>query len=278
VQRYVFNVSSGCLTLPREILTIEGAQICRNRLPVKNQWYEIQDGGPGWIPDNANCLSALVDRGDGYCCFADICPGSPRKVRVYADVSESSGATILIQGYDENGNRVRTSDGAGGYVDGELVTLNNATPQLSQTLFSAVDGLQKDATKGFIRLYAYDPDTTTQSILSILHPDDTLPSLRRYFMPGLRETQQMMIVAVLRYLPVTRDTDFLTIENLGALKNMVIALRHEEANNFDLSAAYEAKAVSILNQELRNYTGLTAIGQVQVQMPGVGAGDIAAIL
>lgn len=277
VRRFVFNLNNGCITLPREILTLEGAQICGTRLPIRNHWFEVQDGGPGNL-DNS-CLSVLQDRGDGHATFVDICAGSPRLVRVYCDVEEAAGARILIQGFDSDGNRVQTSD-AGSMVDGEYVSLNNTTPQTSTTLFSSIDGIVKPDTNGFVRLYGVDPDTAQQSILSILHPDDTTPSYRRYFLPNMPTVtpQQLMIVAVLRYLPVKRDTDDLIIGNVGALQRMLQALNAEDANNMPLAIQHQAAAEQILTRELRGFMGDSAVGSMSVQTAAFGAGEIPCVL
>lgn len=428
IQRFVFCASRACITLPREIETVEAAAICNTPLKMRSQWYDILDGGPG--PGTICGGDGVIDRGEGYVSFADL--DTPRNIKVYADVPETAGARLLLQGFDENSNRVRTFDSqTNTWVDGEYVAINNETPAVSQTVFSSLDGIQKPETNGFVRIYAFtasipavlptdstafsnwtqselisgrtiiewdgeasditwfgsgsrdyilvfyrsggvfrirlydingvqlddqgpdsfswtddgsgvtgelvfqtafanqvpafgdlaatftgfpDPDlmndsavmlrvvrTVTSgsalvpeylSLMSILHPDETLPSYRRYEIPGLRTacngsasvdedtTRQVIIMAKLRYLPVKRPTDFLIIENIGALKNMLLALTEEEANNFNSAQLYEQKALDILSKELTNHVGDAAMNNqgMRVQMDAWAAGNIPEIL
>lgn len=151
VQRFIFCSSNSCITLPREIETVEAATVCNQVMKMRSPWYDVLDGGPGMPLCGGD---AFVDRGDGYVTFTDL--DQARNVKVYADVEEEDGVRILIQGFDEFGNRVRTFDETtSAYVDGEYVTIDNDEPQSSTTVFSSIDGLQKPETNGFVRVYAF---------------------------------------------------------------------------------------------------------------------------
>lgn len=501
VQRFIFCSSRACITLPREIETVEAATVCNSPMKMRGPWYDMLESGPG---PRAICGGdAVIDRGDGYVSFTDL--DEPRTIKIYADVPESAGARLLLQGFDENGNRVRTWDETtGAYVDGEYVSINNETPGVSTTIFSVLDGIQKPETNGFVRIYAFTagsggspatdvravidwsgpspaPGTLTWggalvesdfegtesldvvlvfnslaagdnlfyttsgvnipeltlsgysqesgwpvigpiiagtpgsiggtlweytkgadvepiaigervrsagslteftvgaasqvgdqyffeiagnttaftpgvssveredqtlsnltftifnnvtvelvgeftlsgidytawqnggyyafriqrtytaavpigqdylSLMSILHPDETNPSYRRYEIPALRgtcgasidseedSTRQVIVMAKLRYLPVKRGTDFLVIENIGALKHMLLAINSEEKNDFVVAQQFEAKAEKILGDELQNHIGdaATANQPMQVQQDCWAAGDIPCIL
>lgn len=152
IQRFLFCSTNACITLPREIETVEAATVCNRHMKMRSKWYDVLEGGPttGQLCGG----DAFVDRGDGYVSFADL--DEPRNIKIYADVPESSGARLLLQGFDENGNRVRTWDEtSGAYVDGEYVTINHDTPAVSTTVFSSLDGIQKPETNGYVRVYAF---------------------------------------------------------------------------------------------------------------------------
>jgi hypothetical protein len=422
IQRFLFCASRACVTLPREIETVEAATVCNTPMQMRSKWYDVLESGPG---SGTRCGGdAVIDRGDGYVSFLDF--DEARNVKVYADVPESAGARLLLQGFDSNGNRVRTWDAeTSAYVDGEYVGINNETPAVSVTVFSGLDGIQKPETNGFVRLYAftagtagsplsdittiantdgstvggtgtlqpelvvdsatwtpllgqdpgsfsivlswssngadwvpqyaynlngelltfpatsddwtagvytahfdsfdtdrfaYDLDIEISSfpdpaeysgqsivvllsraytaavsatpdysfLMAILHPDETAPSYRRYEIPALRRgcnsddeaSRQVILMAKLRYLPVKRATDFLIIENIGALKQMLLAINAEEKNEFDTAQRYEAKAEKILGDELQNHIGdaTTANQPMQVQQDVWAAGNIDNIL
>lgn len=156
VQRFIFCASNACITLPREIETVEAATVCNSPMKMRSPWYDVLDGGPVGPLCGGD---AFVDRGDGYVTFTDL--DEARSVKIYADVEEDDGARILIQGFDQYGNRVRTFDEeTSAYVDGEYVEIDNETPQSSTTVFSSIDGLQKPETNGFVRVYAFTEGVT----------------------------------------------------------------------------------------------------------------------
>jgi hypothetical protein len=154
------------------------------------------------------------------------------------------------------------------------LTLTELT-RITTNAFRNVDAINKTATKGWVRVYAVDPATGSESCVAILAPDETLPMYRRYAIPGY-ENSDGTIVTVLakrKFIPVTSDDDDLIVTNLGALKMMAIAIEKEENNNLDEAAKYEAKALDLLREELREVQG-SAIGRPQIQMEMFAMGEI----
>jgi hypothetical protein len=100
--------------------------------------------------------------------------------------------------------------------------------------------------------------------LAKYHPDETVPGYRRYKIknypsydpetnPDSNVCAQLM--CKLRYIPATRDDDVLIIQNLDAIKNMVMAIREENAGTLDVAIVYEQKAIGLLNQQHANVLG-----------------------
>jgi len=147
--------------------------------------------------------------------------------------------------------------------------------KITSNAFRHVDAINKTTSKGWVRVYAVDPDTGDEACVAILAPDETLPMYRRYAIPGY-ENENGSVATVLakrKFVPVTTDDDDLIITNLGALKMMAIAIEKEENNNLEEALAYEAKAVEFLKEELREVQG-SAIGRPQVQMEMFAMGEI----
>ncbi len=284
--RYVFCLDEGCITWPRQIATIDAVAVCDRPIQVRNEWFEFLDSGP-WIQSGDSCNNdsnspfcnrygglQLYDRGEAVT-FADI-RGTNKKIKVYIDNANDAGKTILIQGYDENGQWILTDDGS---TDGELVTLA-ALPVTTTHFFSSITGIQKQVTKGNVRLYEYDTDEATQRAIAVYEPDETTPVYRRSIIPGLSQlsnngccntdedctTKTVTVMAKLAFIPVVKDTDYLIISNLGAMKLAMKALQMEENNQFQdadylMNGRYDAAgkkvggAVQILEDELRRYLG-----------------------
>jgi hypothetical protein len=178
-----------------------------------------------------------------------------------------------------SGTQVAISSGNSNYPWQATFTPSLTTTELPRTTvnaFRSIDAINKTATKGWVRVYAVDPTTGSESCIAILAPDETLPQYRRYAIPGF-ESEQGATVTVLakrKFIPAVTDDDDLIVTNLGALKMMAIAIEKEENNNLDEAMKYEEKAVALLREELKEVEGAN-IGRPQVQMEMFAMGEIA---
>ena len=148
-------------------------------------------------------------------------------------------------------------------------------PRTTANAFRSIDAINKSPTKGWVRVYAVDPTTGSESCIAILAPDETLPQYRRYAIPGF-ESEAGATVTVLakrKFIPVVTDDDDLIVTNLGALKMMAIAIEKEENNNLAEAQVYEDKAVTLLREELKEVEG-SNIGRPQIQMEMFAMGEI----
>jgi hypothetical protein len=275
-------VNSDCITWPRQIGTIEAVNVCSKPIAVRNSWYEFLEAGPG--TQNGNSGLKHLDRGE-HCAFDDITASAlDRKIRVYADVTEGAGKTIILQGYDQYGIWIRTQD-AGVWIDGEKVAIpaTTAGPSVSTKVFSKLVRVIKAETNGAIRLYEYNTtDAVNVRPLAFYEPDETLPSYRRSYLPGLSrvhsngdcERAQVEVVAKLRFYPVSGENDFLLIANLDALEEETRALVHFDNRNFAEGYTAEKFAVSLLNDELSQYLGDGPVLMLRVESGDFGAGSV----
>lgn len=258
-QRYSICTNAGCLVWPRQIETIEAVSVCNSPGVVRNQWFEFNPNGPG-IFKTGNCNgNQLVDRGQ-VCTFEDIVP-SNKQLRVYCDLAADLGKTITFRGYDDNFNIILTSNGD---IEGETVTLANPFVVTTHPFFwHSITQVIKDVTKGVVRVYEYDTVALTQRLIAIYEPDETLPVYRRSYFPpanvtstgGTCDRVNVDVMAKLRFIPVRKDSDFIMIENLAAICEMIRAIRKFENNLVQEGMIYEALAVKYLNEELQNYLG-----------------------
>lgn len=281
--RYQFCVTDGCLVWPRQIANIEAAAVCDQPITIRNRWFEFLGTGVGLRGDgscnsNSDCGGyrgggmALLDRATpATCAFADIV-GVNKKIKVYADVTEDAAAKILLQGYDENSQWIRTQVG-GDWVDGEYVSISTA-PVTSTKFFSALSGAQKPITNGTVRLYEYDTTLTTQRAIAIYEPDETRPSYRKQLLTDLgcggccdndSETSQVTVMAKLEFIPVRQDTDWLMIGNFSALESEVQSILKRRNNLAQEAVTWRALAVQTLRDELRHYLGRGAVTPMRMQ-------------
>lgn len=286
-QKYQICTYSGCLTWPRQFETIESVAVCDFPIPVRNEWFEFNEMGYGLRVETDGVGTQMYDRGMA-CTFEDI-HGTDKKIKVYCDIDESPTPDILLQGYNEDGNWIRTLV-SGDYIDGEYVT-PTPTGALTVNKFTSLTGVQKPVTDGMIRLYEYNTTDTTQRAIAFYEPDETRPVYRRSLISGLSNRgscqsnadatcnkKTVMVIAKMAFIPVRLDTDWLLISSIPALKAMCQALRKEENNLWDEAKKYEANAVAILDEQLNAFLGDSEIVAVRMPHPSIYGSAVANVI
>jgi hypothetical protein len=303
-QVYQVCATDDCFTWPRQFAAIEAVDICNRPTPIRNQWYEFQTNGTGYQSGATNGTSPsptcswrfgygsnLIDRGVA-CCFQDIL--GQGQIKVYCDVAETAGAQILLQGYDNNGNWIRTLGNGGVWVDGEYVTLTNSTPQTTVNTFSVLTGVQKPVTNGNVRLYQIT-SATTQMALAVYDPDETLPTYRRSSVPGLSQVpscgtsscgsntnanlcvtraKSVIVVAKMMHIAVSKATDYMVLTSVPAFLDMCQAVKMRRSKLFDDAAKYEATAVERLKAQMKHYMGDGVKATVSVNSQDYNSGAV----
>ena len=267
-QKYKVCVTGGCLTWPRHIAAIEAVAVSDSPITVRNEWFEFLETGTG-LKDGTHGRIELFDRGTA-CTFNDLA-GTNKRIRVVADVAESATARILLLGYDQNSDWLRTQD-AGIWIDGEYVAINVAGT-LSANRFTVLSDVIKPITNGVVRLYEYNNDTALVSnTLAYYDPDEETPRYRRSLIPNLPltntdGTETVDIMAKLDYYAARNDNDFLVISNRHALSHAVRALRYWEldaAGANEQGAQHWQLALLALDKELRHHLGSGTVAPLRV--------------
>lgn len=272
--RYRFRIGTSCcgnrfITWPAEIETIEALNICNTPVPVRNLYAEfisngisnidqfasdLNWGGPGFF--NRNRFRMLGDR-EEVCTFEDIV-GANKKLKVYSTLLDDDGTQIILLGYDQNNQWIRTVQG-GIYVDGEYVTLNAATPPTTTNFFSSIKGIQFSVTprNGIINLVELDTIALTERTLSSYQYNEQIPIYRRSILSGTAFSQCMCVEGLvrLRLMPIMFDTDYLQIGNLSALKDELLSLQKRDNSDLQNAEALHTRALRALDNELRQYQG-----------------------
>lgn len=275
--RFTIAVTDGCITLPRQIESIITAASCCGQVTVRNQWYEFNEGGYGLMDKDRSIGSQLVDRGT-VPAYRDMTGGTNSYVRVYLGDASDAGKTITLQGYDQNGNWVRTLN-SGVWIDGEKLTLAGTYVQ-STKKFTALTGVIRDATNTVQRLYEFNATDSTELDLAVYDPDETLPQYRRMFWGGICEsadTRYLTVMARMRHIDVANDNDYVIPPCPDAIKLMVKAIDFEEKNLPNESMIYEQKAVAELLNATRAYLG-EAVGVMRRVNQDVFGGGITTLI
>lgn len=285
-QKVRFCLTDGNITWPRQVAAIHAVTLCNEPLVNVNEWFEFLPTGPGPLCTD-DCLLMHKDNGTAVT-FGEI-TGTDSKIKVYADVTEAASAKITVQGYDENGQWIRTQVG-GVWIDGEQILIST-TPQTSTKFFTSVTGVSKPVTNGLVRVYAADQSSAVETALGYYEPDETLPVYRRSTITGFDgvspcctgadcETLSVEAMVKLDFIPARNDEDWLIVSNLAALRSECISLdlrdKARATGDFTTAEAFEQDAIRVLQEELNHYLGPGHTVPVNFANAGVfGAGTVA---
>ena len=269
--KYCISASSGMVTLPRQIATIEKIAIANQPAPVRDFWYEWLENGWGTRDENSGATEALFRA--RYPVFSDIIPAD-KKVNLICDLASDAGKEILVLGYDDLGNWIRTTQD-GVVADGEVITLALTPGTLSTNKFASVTDIQAPSDlDGQWWLYEYDTTTDTQRLIGNYQYDEVRPSYARYWIPSIGTTATLVEALVkLDFVPVRVDTDYVLIGNIPALKLMCMAIKAEEDKDYQTSLLLEAKAIAELNSELAHYLGDGRTPSIHITGSSIGQND-----
>lgn len=298
VGRFRICATDGCLSMPPQVASLERVAVCGKVIPIHDYFYEFLENGLG--PRSALCNGGASG---GSCCggggcgveeanlrgwfptFADV-RGASKKLRLICDLSADVGKRVLVTGYDENNNWIRTAPG-GIWQDGETVLLAQS-PGTDTTHFfdGGITGIQfLDNREGQVWLYERDTVASTSRLIGSYQYWEENPSYARYFFPSILSQAQtgggcntttVEAIAKMEFIPIVKDTDVLLLHNIPALKEMCSGIKKAEdeadsarSNAIILSA--EAIAMRYLDDELDHYLGVGRETGVNFAGSSVGA-------
>lgn len=120
---------------------------------------------------------------------------------------------------------------------------------------------QRDVTQGFYDLvnpFTYvDPAAAHDNPLvdQFMQPDpgDATILRRQYDYPGLANNATVRVTGAKRYLPITSDADYLIVQNILALKFMILAIEMFERNALDEGKKLKGEALELLTSEVKKH-------------------------
>ena len=206
----------------------------------------------------------------------DIFPGKKR-LKIYTERIEPTGQ-ILLLGYDDYGNWIRTQSTGGQWQDGEYLDLANA-PTMTINYFSSVIGVQftTNPRNGNVYLYEVCPLGIERQIATYEY-NIPIPVFRRSVLanipnygvpspeqPGSQQPWNGHCVTALvktRWVDVQCDTDYPQISNMGAMKAMLQYIYKRDNDKVQDGEAYRQLAITIMNAELKQYNGYASIKNI----------------
>jgi hypothetical protein len=262
---------SAYVVVPREIGRLVGIGLCDHPVMIRNGFYEyLQFGaglqpkqcGTGWCNDQLQAYER-----DNVVTFSPLL-STPQLIRVYPSDTRDTARRVLIQGRDQNSKVVLTTDpNTGQSAPGEYLQL--AFPfSTSVNQFSTISGIQKDQTYGPLEFFQVDPGTGAEVALSAMDPNEGAASYRRYLINGIPSQKlccitpgaplQLSAIGRLDFIPVSNETDYLTIQCVPALTEEAQSIRFSRMDSSSASQQsmlHHARALALLNGQLDAFEG-----------------------
>lgn len=279
-RRFRVCTDSGCVTLPREFISARIVNVNCGPADLFPRHYEYLEWGPWEEGCGEHRGIDLKDEGDGFPTFFDI-PDAGDDTDYFLYAASTSEAdrtkTILIRGRKKNGEEVLQSSGSPGeelpialWDNGTEGSLSVYPTPLTAASFGSIHSVHLPAgRRGYVSLFAVNPVNHAMFFLGKYHPDESVPGYRRYRILGADGTtdHRIDLLCKVRFIKATRDDEVLLIQNLNALKLMIMAIREENSGNLEQALVLEAKAQAALANQLANERSGDPILRVQDAFP-----------
>ncbi len=275
-----FNIAAtqGVLAYPREVAVIERVTVARRPVPLHDFWFEFLDNGYGTRDETKPAGQSEADFRGRFPTIVDI-TGTGNHLRFKCDVNADVGTEVLVLGHDDNGNWIR-SEVNGVWQDGELIALSQTPGTLSINVFADVAGVQfPHVMNGQSWLY-FEDFPGSQTLLGNYQYNELRPSYARYFFPSILAvtpgtTILVEALAKLEFIPALKDSDYLIIGCLPALKEEMMSInkKRKATTNADyqLAMLQSQQAVMYLEEELDHYLGTGR--RIGINAVGAAIGD-----
>ncbi len=280
---------NACFPLPYNAARVTACTIDGAPSKVFSRMYQFLHSGPGDLDyrGSASAFQDLVDMGDHWPTMFDIphtysntvdgegeteveVPDGLKLVAFCQDVADV-GSALTVYGYKTGSEIVRNGAVEGeainviqwpGGVEGAINTglvgqLWVDVAPLSTNAFTDITRIIKAETRGYVSLYAVDPDTNRMFFLAKYHPRQTIPQFRRYRITNKVSdvsTTSVLALLKLRYVPLVADDDILPIDSLQALKLMVMAISEENKANLQVAVGMASMASAVLAKKEESRT------------------------
>lgn len=303
IQHVRFCATDGCITQPPQVAAIEKLAICGQPVTLRTQWHEFMQNGNGVIGTRGSSTSGTGGccSGNGYgswcsgntgvprgyfCTFSDIV-GINKKINLVCDLASDVGKKVLVLGYDQNLNWVRTIQN-GVISDGELITLAQSAGTTSTNFFSSWTDTQLNEDRdGQVWGYEYNQDTAIKRMVSQYQAFETRPNYPRWYFEGIRSgtssngsCNQTLVDSIvkLNFWPVKVPTDYLCVPCLPALKEVLQSLNDAEnepdgIKKKQLIAAGIISAKATLDKQLQHFTGDGVVPSIEVMGSSIYGND-----
>lgn len=234
---------SGCLTLPRDVGTVLGVDVCGRPTLLQDQWFKFHLNGPG---TRGGC-SVITEMGQ-VCTFRD--PSEPAYLQAEITSAADNNKKLRVYATDVSGKKIFTPGPDGKLYEGFLVPMIFGFSQRNPNApaLGTIYRISKEETKDFVRLYAVNAsDGASMTLIGEYEPNETLPQYRRIKVPDKSAT---LVKYKKADLEIRSQRDFINLDNRQALILACRSVKFSMEDEFDKARVAESEAVRIWSQQI----------------------------
>jgi len=181
-----------CFTLPNRYEQIKLAWIGDNAVSLADEWFNATNAFA--LNADQSCHRLITEVGGKHVLFRDYTTHFYR-LGVMLESAEDIGVTLTFEVQDQYDT----------YHTIKVTGVNPPTLAQSDLLIKGVRSVAKPATKGRVRIYAYDTALEAKTLISVYQPNDVNPSFRRFKAP--RTCECITLYASKRYFDLVDEQE-----------------------------------------------------------------------
>lgn len=235
-------VCDGCVTLPRDVGTVLGIDVCGQPTLLQDQWFKYHINGPG----TCGGCGVITEMGQ-VCTYKD--PAEPAYLIAEVTSAADNNKKLRVFATDVSGKKIFTPGPGGTLQEGFLVPMIFGFPKPAPGVppLGKIYRISRDETKDFVKLIAVRAsDGVSQTQIGHYEPSETLPTYRRIKVP---HKSSILVKYKKANLELRSQRDWINLDNRQALYLACRAIKFQNDDKFSQAIAAEAQAIRILNQE-----------------------------
>lgn len=236
---------NGCITLPRDVGTVLGVDVCGQPTLLQDQWFKYHINGPG-VRGGYNVITEMGQ----VCTYRD--PSGPAYLIAEVTSAADNNKKLRVYANDVNGNKIFTPGPDGKLYEGFLVPQIFGFSQKAPNVppLGTIYRIIREATRDYVRLLAVNAsDGASQTQIGYYEPNELLPQYRRIKVPCKTS-------ALVKYkkasLDIKGQDDWINCDNVEALEVACRAVKFRSQDKYTAAKNAEDEASRILSEETQS--------------------------
>lgn len=235
---------SGCVTLPRDVGTVLGVDVCGNPTLLQDQWFKYHINGPG--ARGVGPCGVITELGQ-VCTFRD--PSEAAYLVAEVTSAADNNKKLRVFANDMAGNKIFTAGPDGTLVEGFLVPMIFGFSQRNPNVppLGKIYRVIRETTKDYVKLIAVNAsDGASQTLVGHYEPDENVPQYRRIKVPN---KTSVLVKYKKASLEIRSQRDWINCDNTEALYLACRAVKFRREDKIAQARPFEEEASRILAEE-----------------------------